>query len=106
MLAGPDGPKRTVLRANGSTLVKPGYISVYQEGIDDVVQDDSDHVLPPMQEGDRVKLTVVVPTQHFTQPPPRFSEASLVKALEAYGIGRPSTYASIISTLGDREYAV
>ena len=96
--------RRTVLRANGSTLVKPGYISVYQEGQDDVVQDDSDHVLPPMKEGDRVKLVSVVPTQHFTEPPPRFSEASLVKALEEYGIGRPSTYASIISTLRDREY--
>ncbi|HEY2635259.1 MAG TPA: DNA topoisomerase I [Steroidobacteraceae bacterium] len=104
MLAGEDGPKRTVLRANGSTLVTPGYISVYQEGMDDVVQDDSDHVLPPMKEGDRVKLTGVVPTQHFTEPPPRFSEASLVKALEEYGIGRPSTYASIISTLRDRQY--
>jgi DNA topoisomerase I len=104
MLAGEDGPKRTVLRANGSTLVKPGYISVYQEGMDDVVQDDSDHVLPPMKEGDRVTLVGVVPTQHFTEPPPRFSEASLVKALEEYGIGRPSTYASIISTLRDRQY--
>ncbi len=104
MLAGEDGAKRTVLRANGSTLVKPGYISVYQEGMDDVVQDDSDHVLPPMQEGDHVKLTGIVPTQHFTEPPPRFSEASLVKALEEYGIGRPSTYASIISTLRDRQY--
>jgi DNA topoisomerase-1 len=98
------GAKRAVLRANGSTLVKPGYISVYQEGMDDVVQDDSDHVLPPMQEGDRVKLAGVTPTQHFTEPPPRFSEASLVKALEEYGIGRPSTYASIISTLRDRQY--
>ncbi|MEP6547683.1 MAG: DNA topoisomerase I [Gammaproteobacteria bacterium] len=104
MLAGEDGAKRTVLRANGSTLIKPGYISVYQEGMDDVVQDDSDHVLPPMKEGDRVRLTGVVPTQHFTEPPPRFSEASLVKALEEYGIGRPSTYASIISTLRDRQY--
>jgi DNA topoisomerase I len=104
MLAGEDGPQRTVLRANGSTLVKPGYISVYQEGMDDVVQDDSDHVLPPMKDGDRVKLVGVVPTQHFTEPPPRFSEASLVKALEEYGIGRPSTYASIISTLRDRQY--
>ena len=99
-----SSPKRTVLRANGSTLVKPGYISVYQEGMDDAVQDDSDHVLPPMKEGDRVKLAGVVPTQHFTEPPPRFSEASLVKALEEYGIGRPSTYASIISTLRDRQY--
>jgi DNA topoisomerase-1 len=104
MLAGDDGPKRTVLRANGSTLVKPGYISVYQEGMDDVVQDDSDHVLPPMKEGDRVMLVGVLPNQHFTEPPPRFSEASLVKALEEYGIGRPSTYASIISTLRDRQY--
>ncbi len=104
LLAGPDGPARTVLRANGSTLIKPGYISVYQEGMDDAVQDDSDHVLPPMQEGDRVKLLGVTPAQHFTEPPPRFSEASLVKALEEYGIGRPSTYASIISTLRDRGY--
>ena len=107
MLAG-DGAaadsKRTVLRANGSTLVTPGYISVYQEGLDDAVVDDSDHVLPPMKEGDRVALVGVVPTQHFTEPPPRFSEASLVKALEEYGIGRPSTYASIISTLRDRQY--
>jgi DNA topoisomerase I len=102
--AGTDNAKRTVLRANGSTLVKPGYISVYQEGLDDAVQDDSDHVLPPMKEGDRVKLVGVVPSQHFTEPPPRFSEASLVKALEEYGIGRPSTYASIISTLRDRQY--
>jgi DNA topoisomerase-1 len=99
-----DGRQRTVLRANGSTLIKPGYISVYQEGMDDVVQDDSDHVLPPMTEGDKVKLVGVTPAQHFTEPPPRFSEASLVKALEEYGIGRPSTYASIISTLRDREY--
>jgi len=104
MRAGPEGPKRTVLRANGSTLVKPGYISVYQEGLGDAVQDDSDHVLPPMKEGDRVKLVGIVPSQHFTEPPPRFSEASLVKALEEYGIGRPSTYASIISTLRDRQY--
>jgi DNA topoisomerase I len=104
MLAGPDGAKRHMLRANGSTLVTPGYIAVYQEGLDDAVVDDSDHVLPAMQAGDRVKLNAIVPTQHFTEPPPRFSEASLVKALEEHGIGRPSTYASIISTLRDREY--
>ena len=104
MRAGADGPKRTVLRANGSTLVTPGFIAVYQEGLDDAVQDDSDHVLPALSEGDRVKLETVVPSQHFTEPPPRFSEASLVKALEEYGIGRPSTYASIISTLRDRQY--
>jgi DNA topoisomerase-1 len=104
MRAGEEGPKRTVLRANGSTLVKPGYISVYQEGMDDAIQDDSDHVLPPIKEGDAVKLLGLLPSQHFTEPPPRFSEASLVKALEEYGIGRPSTYASIISTLRDRQY--
>jgi DNA topoisomerase-1 len=104
MLAGDDGAARHMLRANGSTLVKPGYIAVYQEGIDDAVQDDSDHVLPPMQTGDMVQLCSVIPAQHFTEPPPRFSEASLVKALEEYGIGRPSTYASIISTLRDRGY--
>jgi DNA topoisomerase I len=104
MLAGPDGPERHMLRANGSTLVKPGYISVYQEGTDDAKADDTDHVLPPMQEGDLVDLLAVRAEQHFTEPPPRYSEASLVKALEEHGIGRPSTYATIISTLQDREY--
>jgi DNA topoisomerase-1 len=104
ILAGADGPQRHVLRANGSTLVKPGYIAVYQEGRDDASDDDGDQVLPPMQAGDAVKLLEVQPQQHFTEPPPRFTEASLVKALEEYGIGRPSTYASIISTLRDREY--
>jgi DNA topoisomerase-1 len=104
MLAGADGPTRHMLRANGSTLVKPGYISVYQEGMDDVKADDSDHVLPPMTEGDTVDLLAIRAEQHFTEPPPRYSEASLVKALEEHGIGRPSTYATIISTLQDREY--
>jgi DNA topoisomerase I len=104
LLAGADGPQRHVLRANGSTLVKPGYISVYQEGADDVKTDDDDHVLPAMNEGDTVALAALKAEQHFTEPPPRFSEASLVKALEEHGIGRPSTYATIISTLQDREY--
>jgi DNA topoisomerase-1 len=81
---------------------------VYQEGRDESTgpaEDDNDHVLPPMQEGELVKLIGLHGEQHFTEPPPRFSEASLVKALEEYGIGRPSTYASIISTLRDRGYA-
>ena len=104
MLAGKDGPQRHLLRANGSTLVKPGYIAVYQEGRDDAVDDDSDHMLPAMEVGDAVRLHALHPEQHFTEPPPRFTEASLVKALEEHGIGRPSTYASIISTLRDREY--
>jgi DNA topoisomerase-1 len=104
MLAGPDGAERHVLRANGSTLIKPGFMSVYQEGTDDTKSDDTDHILPAMQEGDIVKLLALRGDQHFTEPPPRFSEASLVKALEEHGIGRPSTYATIISTLQDREY--
>ncbi len=104
MLAGGDGPERHLLRANGSTLIKPGYIAVYQEGRDDAVDDDSDHMLPPMQVGEQVRLVGLHPEQHFTEPPPRYTEASLVKALEEHGIGRPSTYASIISTLRDREY--
>ncbi len=104
MLAGTDGPQRHLLRANGSTLVKPGYIAVYQEGTDDGKTDDGDHVLPAMNEGDTVELAALKAEQHFTEPPPRYSEASLVKALEEHGIGRPSTYATIISTLQDREY--
>ena len=104
MLAGPDGPERHLLRATGSTLVKAGYMSVYEEGTDDAKAAETDHVLPPMQEGDPVTLLALRPEQHFTEPPPRYSEASLVKALEEHGIGRPSTYATIISTLQDREY--
>jgi DNA topoisomerase-1 len=94
-----------VLRANGSTLVKAGYIAVYKEGQDDTSDDDNDRILPPMDVGDALKLLELRPEQHFTEPPPRFSEASLVKALEEYGIGRPSTYASIIQTLIGKKYA-
>jgi DNA topoisomerase-1 len=96
---------RHVLRANGSTLVKPGYMAVYQEDVDDgKPENENDRLLPAMKEGDVVTLLNVHGDQHFTEPPPRFSEASLVKALEEHGIGRPSTYATIISTLKDREY--
>ncbi|NNF60357.1 MAG: DNA topoisomerase I [Gammaproteobacteria bacterium] len=104
LVAGEDGPKRHRFRANGSVLVEPGFMSVYQEGQDDKKTDDKDRILPPMEEGDRVNLKEVLPDQHFTEPPPRYTEASLVKALEEFGIGRPSTYASIISTLVNREY--
>ena len=93
-----------VLRANGSTLVKPGYIAVYKEGQDDATDDDNDRILPVMAVGDQLALLALRPEQHFTEPPPRFSEASLVKALEEHGIGRPSTYASIISTLVNKKY--
>ena len=93
-----------LMRANGSVLVAPGFIAVYQEGRDDAVDDDSDRLLPEIAEGDTIKLDELRPEQHFTEPPPRFTEASLVKTLEEYGIGRPSTYASIIMTLKNREY--
>ena len=91
-------------RATGSVLVRPGYMTVYQEGQDDSTQNDQDRLLPPLKKGDELKLQEIVSDQHFTEPPPRYSEATLVKALEEYGIGRPSTYASIISTLRNREY--
>jgi DNA topoisomerase I len=94
-----------VFRANGSHVVKPGFMAVYQEGSDDAVSEDEDEkILPPLAEGETVDLNTIRKEQHFTEPPPRFSEASLVKTLEAFGIGRPSTYASIIDTLQRREY--
>jgi len=103
--AGAQVSDRHVLRANGSTLIKPGYMAVYQEDVDDgKPENESDRILPAMKDGDVVTLLNVHGDQHFTEPPPRFSEASLVKALEEHGIGRPSTYATIISTLKDREY--
>ena len=92
------------MRANGSVLVEPGFMAVYQEGRDDSKDDDGDRLLPEIEEGDTIKLEELRPEQHFTEPPPRFTEASLVKTLEEYGIGRPSTYASIIATLKYREY--
>ena len=95
MLAGPDGPQRHLLRANGSTLIKPGFIAVYQEGTRRrEVEDDSDHMLPAMKTATRAADRRCIAEQHFTEPPPRYSEASLVKALEEHGIGRPSTYAT------------
>ena len=97
--------KGHTLRANGSTLVKPGFLAVYRESYDDVTLDDEDDKrLPAFEVGDQVKLLAIKPEQHFTEPPPRYSEASLVKALEEYGIGRPSTYASIIQTLLYKKY--
>lgn len=99
-----------LFRANGSVIAVPGFIAVYQEGFDDKKKDDEDDdtqkLLPPLAEGDSVILTAIRDEQHFTEPPPRYSEASLVKALEEFGIGRPSTYAAIISTLQQRSYVV
>ncbi len=104
LAAGPDSPKGHRFRANGSILVKPGFMAVYKEGKDDNGEDENDRILPDINEGDKISLDKLRPEQHFTEPPPRFTEASLVKVLEEYGIGRPSTYANIISTLKNREY--
>lgn len=93
-----------MFRANGSTIVDPGFMAVYQEDVDDKKGGNDESMLPPMKEGDSCTLNDVRADQHFTEPPPRYSEASLVKALEEHGIGRPSTYATIISTLQAREY--
>ncbi|MEM6818785.1 MAG: DNA topoisomerase I [Pseudomonadota bacterium] len=101
---GGDGATTGTFRANGSILVHPGFMAVYQEGREEQAADENDRRLPPLEEGDMVSLKELRADQHFTEPPPRYSEASLVKALEEYGIGRPSTYASIISTLKNREY--
>jgi len=104
LAAGESTSSDISFRATGSVLVSPGFITVYQEGLDDTVQDEQDHILPAVVEGDRLSLQDLQSAQHFTEPPPRYSEATLIKALEEFGIGRPSTYASIISTLRNREY--
>ena len=91
-------------RASGQTLVEPGFIAVYQEGSDDVKDEEADRALPAVEQNQVLSLAEIRADQHFTEPPPRYTEARLVKELEEYGIGRPSTYASIISTLKNREY--
>ncbi len=94
-------------RASGSTLADPGFMAVYQEGVDEGGQEDEDNrSLPPLVEGEQVDLLAIRPEQHFTEPPPRYSEASLIKTLEEFGIGRPSTYVAIIATLLQREYVL
>jgi len=104
LAAGPDSHDGHRFRANGSVLVEPGFMAVYHESKDDSSNDEGDRLLPEVAVGDRINLDALRPEQHFTEPPPRFTEASLVKTLEEYGIGRPSTYASIIVTLKNREY--
>jgi DNA topoisomerase-1 len=99
--------KDNMFRANGSVITDPGFMRVYREDTDDAKADaDEDRILPPLEEGEDVTLNEIQCNQHFTEPPPRYSEATLIKTLEEYGIGRPSTYASIISTLQNREYVV
>ncbi len=98
-----DGAGRAVLRATGQVVLFPGFMALYDEGRDDP-QDEEAARMPQLRPGDAPVKTAVSSTQHFTQPPPRYSEASLVKRLEELGIGRPSTYAATLQTLKDREY--
>jgi DNA topoisomerase I len=98
-----DGTGQTGLRSTGQVMKFPGFLAVYEEGLDDNDNDDG-AILPPMTIGDSPAKHAVEKIQHFTQPPPRFSEATLVKRLEELGIGRPSTYASTIQVIKDRAY--
>ncbi len=110
LVAGRDpsvtGAARHAFRASGQTLLERGFLAVYHEDHDEgeVFESEDEQRLPPLAEGEVVALAELLPEQHFTQPPPRYTEASLVKALENFGIGRPSTYASIIETLRYRRY--
>lgn len=97
--------ERTALRATGSTIRFDGFLTLYHEDRDDAAQDENgDRILPDMAEGEALDRKAVRPEQHFTQAPPRYTEASLVKKMEELGIGRPSTYASILSVLRERNY--
>src|SRR6056300_451789 len=100
------GKGESIFRANGQTLRFPGFMALYIEGDDDKEDDTDDKKIPDLEIGEELSIKKIYGSQHFTEPPPRYSEASLVKTLEEYGIGRPSTYASIISTLQDREYVI
>ncbi|HJV65437.1 MAG TPA: type I DNA topoisomerase [Geomonas sp.] len=91
-------------RTAGTVIRFPGFMKLYIEGVDDEVE-EKEGLLPPLNEGDLLNLQQLLPERHFTQPPPRYTEATLVKTLEEYGIGRPSTYASIMNTLTERKYA-
>ena len=100
---------RVEFKATGSIIKFPGFLAVYQESKPEEAKkgdEAEEEVLPALHEGEVLEVKSLQPTQHFTQPPPRYNEASLVKALEARGIGRPSTYASILSTIQDREYVI
>lgn len=101
------GGEKNIYHATGSVITDPGFMLVYQESEDDKKgAQEENRLLPPLNEGQEVDLNALHCNQHFTEPPPRYSEASLVKALEEYGIGRPSTYAAIIYTLQHREYVI
>ncbi|HSR32160.1 MAG TPA: DNA topoisomerase, partial [Anaerolineae bacterium] len=107
ILAGPpDGPKPYLFRATGSVVKFPGFLKVYEESReeDEEAEEGEGVRLPPLVKGEELDLVQLLPRQHFTQPPPRYTDASLIRALEEYGIGRPSTYAPILSTLLQRGY--
>lgn len=106
--AGEKAPFPYLFRVSGSTIKFQGFLALYEDTRDEdaAADDDEGRILPEIAAGERLKLHELLPEQHFTQPPPRFTEATLVKALEEYGIGRPSTYAPIVSTIQDREYVV
>ncbi|MFT5650819.1 MAG: DNA topoisomerase-1 [Yoonia sp.] len=95
---------QVMLRANGQVMLFDGFLAVYEEGKDDAVVDDDDKRLPQISQGEASAKKTVENEQHFTQPPPRYTEATLVKRMEELGIGRPSTYASIVTTIQDRGY--
>lgn len=95
---------QVVLRASGQVILFDGFLKVYEEGRDDSAGDGDDKLLPQLTAGESIKKLAITPEQHFTQPPPRYTEATLVKKMEELGIGRPSTYASIVTTIQDREY--
>ena len=100
-----QSPDREVtLRANGQVVLFEGFLKVYEESRDDSEQSDGENRLPQMSQGENIEKLSIDPEQHFTQPPPRYTEASLVKRMEELGIGRPSTYANIVTTIQDREY--
>ena len=96
--------KEVTLRANGQVVLFEGFLKVYEESRDDAEQSDDESRLPQMSKGENIEKLSIDPEQHFTQPPPRYTEASLVKKMEDLGIGRPSTYANIVTTIQDREY--
>src|SRR5262249_7785544 len=102
---GKDGTEYT-FRATGSVPKFDGYLRVYKEGTDEKDEDDEElrHKLPQVEEGEKLRFRSIKPEEHFTEPPPGYNEATLVKKLESDGVGRPSTYASILSTIQEREY--
>jgi DNA topoisomerase-1 len=107
ILALPEGGKEHIFRATGSVVIFPGFLAIYREGTEDEEGEEKERQpLPPLENGDRLKLHELRPDQHFTQPPPRYTDAGLIKAMEEAGIGRPSTYAVILSTLQERGYVV